>query len=306
MKVLDREDLYPSRVAQTPALSPRLDPIVYGDARGGEPLERRALEYYGENGFLFIERLFSEKEVEVFKAELDHLCTSEVARSSPAVILEPESCQVRSLFDIHRTSRVFSDLARDRRLVGIAEQLLGSQVYIHQSRVNLKPGFAGKEFYWHSDFETWHVEDGMPRMRALSCSIALTESSPFNGPLMVIPTSHRYFISCVGETPEDHYQTSLKRQELGIPDQENLRRLAEEGGIAAPTGPAGSVLLFECNLLHGSNSNISPWPRSNLFLVYNSVENRLAAPFCGLKPRPEFIASRDFTPLELTEPGARN
>ena len=53
----------------------------------------------------------------------------------------------------------------------IAEQILGSQVYIHQSRVNLKPGFKGKEFYWHSDFETWHIEDGMPRMRALSCSI---------------------------------------------------------------------------------------------------------------------------------------
>src|SRR3546814_10756649 len=44
------------------------------------------------------------------------------------------------------------------------------------SRLNYKPGFKGKEFYWHSDFETWHVEDGMPQMRALSMSILLAEN----------------------------------------------------------------------------------------------------------------------------------
>src|SRR3546814_19751740 len=72
--------------------------------------------------------------------------------------------------------------------------------YIHQSRLNYKPGFKGKEFYWHSDFETWHVEDGMPRMRALSMSVLLAENTPHNGPLMLIPGSHQSFLTCVGET----------------------------------------------------------------------------------------------------------
>ncbi len=43
------------------------------------------------------------------------------------------------------------------------------------------PGFTGSGFYWHSDFETWHAEDGMPSMRAVSCSIALTENFAYNG-----------------------------------------------------------------------------------------------------------------------------
>src|SRR5690606_18676180 len=116
-----------------------------------------------------------------------------------------------------------------------ARQILGGEVYLHQSRANLKPGFKGKEFYWHSDFETWHTEDGMPRMRALSVSIALTENYPFNGPLMLIPGSHKTFVACVGRTPENHYKQSLKRQELGTPDRESLKRLADRGGIVAPT-----------------------------------------------------------------------
>jgi ectoine hydroxylase len=182
-----------------------------------------------------------------------------------------------------------------------ARQILGSEVYIHQSRVNLKPGFSGKEFYWHSDFETWHQEDGMPRMRALSVSIALTDNYPFNGPLMVIPGSHKTFVACVGETPEDHYKQSLKRQEYGVPDHDSLRRLTEQGGIAAPTGAAGSAVIFDCNTMHGSNGNITPLPRANAFLVYNAVSNALGDPYGAPRPRPGFIATRGrVAPLQPT------
>lgn len=66
----------------------------------------------------------------------------------------------------------------------------GGDVYIHQSRINDKFGFKGSGFNWHSDLETWHSEDGMPRMRALSASLMLTDNNEFNGPLMLIPGSH--------------------------------------------------------------------------------------------------------------------
>ena len=132
----------------------------------------------------------------------------------------------------------------------------------------------------------------MPSMRALSCSVALTDNHPFNGPLMIIPGSHKTFVSCVGRTPDDHFKDSLRKQEYGVPDQESLAALAEENGIQMPVGKAGSVLLFDCNVLHGSSSNISPYSRSNVFMVYNSVHNRLQEPFSGQKPRPGYIATR--------------
>jgi ectoine hydroxylase len=72
----------------------------------------------------------------------------------------------------------------------------------------------------------------------------------------------------------------------------SLRFMVKRGGIQAPKGAAGSVLLFDCNTMHGSSSNISPFPRNNLFFVYNSTDNILGNPRCGLTPRPEFIASR--------------
>jgi len=140
----------------------------------------------------------------------------------------------------------------------------------------------------------------MPRMRALSCSLTLTRNTEYNGPLMLIPGSHRRYVRCVGETPDEHYKQSLRKQEYGVPDPDSLRALYEEGGIVAPTGEAGKLIIFDCNVMHGSNSNISPLPRSNVFLVYNSVSNRLVAPFGNKPPRPEFLATR--RSYEVLEP----
>jgi ectoine hydroxylase len=138
----------------------------------------------------------------------------------------------------------------------------------------------------------------MPAMRALSCSILLTDNNEFNGPLMLIPGSHRHFISCAGETPDDHYKVSLKKQEYGVPDEALLSYLSDMGGIVSCKGKAGASVFFDCNTMHASNSNVSPYPRSNVFFVYNSIDNQLRAPKGGLKPRPEFVATReDIAPL---------
>jgi ectoine hydroxylase len=49
--------------------------------------------------------------------------------------------------------------------------------------------------------------------------------------------------------------------------------------------------------MHGSNGNITPFPRSNVFVVFNSVDNVLEDPYAAPAPRPSHIAARDFTPL---------
>nr|WP_150959928.1 ectoine hydroxylase [Aneurinibacillus sp. XH2] len=286
-------DLYPSRIHDKPTITSRKDPVVYPDAGFTGPLSKEQLDSFERNGYLFLESFFSEEETAGLKEELNKVWQESADRRVPEVIREPGGDEVRSVFAVHRDNEVFRELSRNSRIVGAVQQILGSEAYIHQSRINFKPGFTGKEFYWHSDFETWHVEDGMPRMRALSCSVALEDNYAYNGALMVVPGSHKHYISCVGRTPDENYKSSLRKQIYGVPDNDSLKWLVEQGGIEMPTGKAGSILLFDCNIMHGSNSNITPYPRSNVFMVYNSVENKLVAPYSGQKPRPDYIATRD-------------
>ena len=290
------QDVYPTRTPKSAAILARQDPIVY-DRKSSEQqvarLNATQRAAYEQDGFLLMPDLFNQEEVTFLFDAMQNMRDEFTNAGRKEVIAEPGSGEVRSIFNVHRLNEIFANLVRDPRVLNVARESLGSEVYIYQSRINYKPGFNGKEFYWHSDFETWHSEDGMPAMRALSCSILLTDNSEANGPLMVIPGSHQHYVSCMGETPDENYKKSLKKQEVGVPDEILLRYLADMGGIKSCTGKAGSVIFFDCNTMHGSNSNISPFPRSNVFFVYNSIDNQLQDPISSLVPRPEFVAARE-------------
>ncbi len=292
-------DPYPTRRGEPPALLPRIDPVVHGEGAPG-PLTAAQVEAFERHGFVVLENLLDPGEV----AALDAAVSGRIADldGTDAVVREPGSDEVRSIFafhverDHHRRGPL-DRVAGDPRLAGAARQLLGSDVYVHQSRVNRKPALRGRDFQWHSDFETWHAEDGMPRMRALSASVWLTDNHEWNGSLQVMPGTHRWFATCSEPTPPRNHERSLRAQEVGVPDDETLFELYERSGITNVTGPAGSVLLFDCNLLHASPSNVSPLSRRNLFLVYNSVENALEEPFAARERRPEHLATRTVEPL---------
>ncbi|BAD57566.1 ectoine hydroxylase [Nocardia farcinica] len=288
---VDRIDRYPTRTAEPAPHIERLDPTVWGEVHSEQ------LSTFDRDGFSIMENLLSPEEVSEFRAEVERLAADKSLLDDERVIREKTSNRVRSVFEVHKLSAAVADLVRQTRIVGLARQVLGSDVYLHQTRINYMPGFRGTGFYWHSDFETWHAEDGMPAPRAVSLSIALTDNYPFNGSLMVMPGSHRTFVPCVGATPADHYRESLREQEIGVPSTEDITVLAQRYGITQFTGRAGSALLFDSNVMHGSANNITPFPRSNIFLVFNSVENTLVEPFAAPAPRPTYIGSRDFTPL---------
>ncbi|MFD9893187.1 ectoine hydroxylase [Amycolatopsis sp. NPDC059027] len=290
------EDSYPTRITGTPEHLPRVHPTVWGTDADG-PIDAATLANHETKGYTVVEDLLSPAEVQTYWQELVRLSSSDDLHGDERVITEQKTGEVRSVFDVHEISELIAELVRDPRVLDRARQILGSEVYIHQSRVNYMPGFKGTGFYWHSDFETWHAEDGMPAPRAVSCSIALTDNYPFNGGLMVMPGSQRTFVQCVGETPDDNYKSSLKDQRVGVPAEDDITKLAAEYGIDQFTGQAGSALWFDSNIMHGSSNNITPYPRSNIFLVFNSVENALGDPYAAAQPRPAFIAGRDSTPL---------
>ena len=126
----------------------------------------------------------------------------------------------------------------------------------------------------------------MPEPRAMNIAIYLDEVMPINGPLMLVPKSH-----LAGDLKAAH-DLKTTSYPLWTLDRETVTQLASEGGIVAPTGKPGSVLMFHGNLVHASPPNITPYPRKIVYLTLCAVSNHITK-----FTRPEWIAHRDFTPI---------
>ena len=239
------------------------------------------LAHFNEEGWIFLPDCFSPEEVAVLREEGEKIYATdreEVWRES--------SGAPRTAFAAHVYNEAFGILGRHPRLIEPLEQVFGEQVYMHQFKVNAKAKFTGDVWQWHQDYGTWARDDGMPEPRAMNISVFLDEVYPFNGPLMLIPKSHKHGVLAAG------HDTSTTSYPLWTLDEETVEKLVEEGGLVAPTGKPGGVLMFHGNLVHGSSGNITPFPRKIVYLTLNACSNYIRTP-----TRKEWIAHQDFTPI---------
>jgi ectoine hydroxylase len=240
---------------------------------------------FDEQGYLFLPNLFTPEEMDVVNAEVPGI----LAQNRTEVIREKGTTAPRSAFYVQTWNPVFSLLARHPRLVEPGMQLLGSdKLYMHQFKINAKAAFDGAVWQWHQDYATWFEDDQMPEPRAMNIALFLADANEFNGPLMFIPKSHRR-----GRLPAGHDVTTTSYP-LWTIDNETITRLVSEGGIVAPKGPPGSVLLFHGTLVHASGSNLTPWSRWILYLSLNRCDNAIRR-----FKRPTWIANHDFTPIDM-------
>jgi ectoine hydroxylase len=214
------------------------------------------------------------------------------SRREPYNVREKGRDAVRTNFAAHLVSEPFARLARHPRMVEPVQDLFGEALYMHQFKINGKMAFEGDVWQWHQDYGTWKNDDLMPTERAMNVAIFLDDVNEFNGPLMFIPGSHK---KGVVDAKHDLTTTSypLWTVDNALIAQLVQRAGGKQGGIVSPKGPAGSMILFHSCLVHASTSNLSPWNRVSVYLSLCAVSNHIRR-----FKRPEYIAHRDFTPIE--------
>jgi ectoine hydroxylase len=249
--------------------------------------EQRA--QFERDGYLFFPGHFSSEETKTLTDAVPDLYSKREAFN----VREKGSDAVRTNFAAHLISEPFARLARHPRMVGPVMDLFEEEVYMHQFKINGKMAFEGQVWQWHQDYGTWLNDDLMPTERAMNVAIFLDDVNEHNGPLMFIPGSHR---KGVVDAKHDLTTTSYP---LWTVDNDLIAQLVDRaggrnGGIVSPKGPAGSMILFHSCLVHASGSNLSPFNRVAVYLSLCAVSNHIRR-----HKRPEYIAHRDFTPIEM-------
>jgi ectoine hydroxylase len=136
----------------------------------------------------------------------------------------------------------------------------------------------------------------MRRPDAVNIAIPLDEMHKDNGPLLVVPGSHRVGVYDLDEAQRrrgrnwsEHVSSSLTY----TLSEHRVTDLLREHGSKEVTGPAGSIFAFHPSIVHSSSNNRSSDRRALLLVTYNRVDNAPTA-----LTRPEFLVSRNTEPLK--------
>ncbi len=244
-------------------------------------LTAQQVEQFHQTGYLTFPSLFSRTEIAPVLRAAERSVQVKGANVTP----EHNTDSVRMVHGAHAHESAINALCRHPRVIRPAEQLVGSGVYIHQSRLNYNAGLGSGGFDWHQDYATWRKVDGLPEPRALMITVFLDDVTPAQGPLLFIPGSHQDGVIDDFEPVRDATGNVLMR----LAERRLVELVERGGGVEAGIGPAGTVIFMHCNLVHGSTPNITPIRRALFYINVNSVENRQTA-----FNRQEFHAGTDF------------
>jgi ectoine hydroxylase len=194
------------------------------------------IEQFNQDGYLFFPSLFTSEETKTLTEAVPEL----YQRREVYNVREKDSDAVRTNFAAHLYSNPFARLACHPRMIRPVEQIFNEKLYMHQFKINGKMAFEGDVWQWHQDYGTWLNDDLMPEPRAMNIAIFLDDVHEFNGPLMLIPGSHK---KGVIDASHDLTTTSYPLWTISneLISQLVNRAGGKNGGIVSPKGPAAIV-----------------------------------------------------------------
>jgi len=231
----------------------------------------RDVQAYKDTGYLVVADVLEPDLLARLRANLDALVAgaAAVANHTDVYDLEPEHTpqapKVRRIKLPHTHTPVFWELANYRPMVAIMERLLGpSGVRLQSSKINIKAPHYGSPVEWHQDWAFYpHTNDDM-----LAVGVMLDDAFLENGPLLVVPGSHK------GPTWDHHSNGYF----CGAMDPS--RKEVDFDSAVALTGKAGSLSFHHVRMVHGSAQNVSDKPRRLLLYEFSAGD---AFPLMGIK-----------------------
>lgn len=222
----------------------------------------RLRDAYDRDGYVLCRGFFAD-EIGLLSALIDR--DRDLLLEREDITIDSAGGEASNLGYLGKGDDVVAAFARTARLVGLATELLGDDVYLLKGRLNIKWGDSvpGRLGGWdpHQDRAAW-AKEGLPGDAALTVAIAVDDSRADNGTLEVIPGSHR------GGLLE---HTGIDAG-YGIPDA-LVRPLLDGGGRQPLEMAAGDMVVFSGDLVHMSTPNLGNRRRALLFLTYNAVGN---------------------------------
>jgi phytanoyl-CoA hydroxylase len=220
------------------------------------------IDSYRDNGYLVVPDVIALHWVAKARAKLAELleASRRVSASDAIYDLEdahtPKNPRVRRIKDPHNVDKVYATLLKAPEITDIVAQLIGQDLRMEHTKLNIKPARGGEPVEWHQDWAFYpHTNDDI-----LEVGVMIEDCTMENGPLLVIPGSHR------GPVFDHHHQGYFAGAIDPAAPGLDIHK------AVAITGKAGSISLHHVRTVHGSKDNLSERDRPLLLYGYCAAD----------------------------------
>lgn len=227
-----------------------------------EPTIDVDVEAYRERGYIVVPDVLTASELDTIRSELAAVVAAAAGRTANDEVYDledshsPDAPRVRRVKQPHAVMASVADLVRHPRMIEILSRLIGPNIRFQTSKLNMKSAGDGAAVEWHQDWAFYpHTNDDL-----VAVGIMLDDVDESNGPLCVLPGSHR------GPTHDHHANGYF----CGAIDP--VATPIDFGAAAELTGTAGSMTFHHVRAVHGSAPNRSDRSRNLLLFQFAAVD----------------------------------
>lgn len=245
-----------------------------------EVLSPEQIASYEENGYLVLENQIPDTWIQKIRSEIARFEDEAATMDASNERLDLEDSHTRDAPRLrrvklpHTISEVVNELMFSDHVLAPARDLVGPNLRLHTTKLNMKSAGYGAAVEWHQDYAFYpHTNDDI-----LAIGVLIDDMAPENGPLMVYPGSHKGPVF-------DHHVDGVFAGAM-LPEENGLN----PSDAVQLTGPAGSVSIHHGRIVHGSALNTSDRARRILFYEMMAAD---AFPIMGSMTRWDGIEDYD-------------
>ena len=220
-----------------------------------EVLTQTQIDFYRKQGYLVIEGRIPFETITAIRNEIARFqdIAGNMTESDDRIDLEdshsPGSPRIRRVKLPHTQSEVIDRLMRSDHVLAPVRDLIGPDLRLHTTKLNMKSAGFGAAVEWHQDWAFYpHTNDDV-----LAVGVIIDDMGIENGPLMVFPGTHKGVV-------HDHHSNGVFAGAM------DLDACGLDMSDAVPlAGPAGSISIHHVRIVHGSALNTSTKDRRIIF-----------------------------------------
>ena len=223
-------------------------------------LSKTQIQEYHTQGFLCVPDFLSPNLIATFLETADEVISSNTANDfdSTRVEMEPDQSpsgtKVRRIYEPCEYYAPFRRYSDSPEALNAVEQLIGHNIYLHYSKLNMKPAKLGSTVDWHQDLSYFPSTNG----DSLAILIYLDDADVENGCLMALPKKHENDLM-------DHTSSGIFQGRI-------TETIAESDAELLP-GKAGTAIILHCLTPHASRPNLSERQRRTLIISYRATDS---------------------------------